>query len=241
MKKKQLKKEVRKLNANSALLFDTAMERINAQAAKINDIELELQQFRALEMKVASMDGVLLELYDLRMTGNPIDCGGTLLTESGYSEFCTPIVHSNGKKYSNNGALKSENKSKANEYPTGTNAELRNTVARLQNRLKQMSVFNPSDNSFIVQQVADNTSRYKQLLDQAANDNQQLRNCIEELERKLAVPPADVTGYEDAFIDGFNFAKVLIPSEQRTDEQLRIAYHDKAVQRAVFPDTINGE
>ncbi len=225
MKKKQLKKEVRKLNANSALLFDTAMERINMVSETIKQHTKEL--------------------YDLRMTGNPIDCGGTLLTESGYSEFCTPIVHSNGKKYSNNGALKSENKSKANEYPTGTNAELRNTVARLQNRLKQMSVFNPSDNSFIVQQVADNTSRYKQLLDQAANDNQQLRNCIEELERKLAVPPADVTGYEDAFIDGVRYAEqhMFNPAgheENNSDYELRSLYHDRAVQRAVFPDVING-
>ena len=225
MKKKQLKKEVRKLNANSALLFDTAMERINMVSETIKQHTKEL--------------------YDLRMTGNPIDCGGTLRTESGYSEFCTPIVHSNGKKYSNNGALKSENKSKANEYPTGTNAELRNTVARLQNRLKQMSVFNPSDNSFIVQQVADNTSRYKQLLDQAANDNQQLRNCIEELERKLAVPPADVTGYKDAFIDGVRYAEqhMFNPAgheENNSDYELRSLYHDRAVQRAVFPDVING-
>ena len=179
MKKKQLKKEVRKLNANSALLFDTAMERINMVSETIKQHTKEL--------------------YDLRMTGNP----------------------------------------------TGTNAELRNTVARLQNRLKQMSVFNPSDNSFIVQQVADNTSRYKQLLDQAANDNQQLRNCIEELERKLAVPPADVTGYKDAFIDGVRYAEqhMFNPAgheENNSDYELRSLYHERAVQRAVFPDVING-
>lgn len=136
-------------------------------------------------------------------------------------------------------AAESMPKDKRKAYPSGTNAELRNTIARLQKRLKQVTEFHEMDDGHIVAKddVIAKLSRYNErqldTIEFLRRENQQLKD-------KLSAPTADVTGYEDAFIDGFNFAKVLTPS-QRMDDQLRSVYHDRAVQRAVFPDVINGE
>ena len=137
-------------------------------------------------------------------------------------------------------AAESMPKDKRKAYPTGTNAELRNTIARLQKRLKQVTEFHEMDDGHIVAKD-DVIERLRAQLNKQQEQNGRLFAKIEELERKIAAPAADVTGYEDAFIDGYKYAWSGKQTYVTDEYQLRSVYHDRAVQRAVFPDVINSE
>jgi hypothetical protein len=68
-----------------------------------------------------------------------------------------------------------------------------------------------------------------------------LRNRILELEKQLAAPAVDTKGYENAFIDGVRYANNWpVSSNEMDDDTLRGVAHKSAIEKLVFPDTING-
>lgn len=131
------------------------------------------------------------QLYDMRMTGNPIDCGTA--TKVGNinipNTYCTDAVRDDGSVITKDNVIR----------------------------------------------------KLKDLLTKEEERTQTLLTDVDDLKRRLAAPAADVKGYEDAFIDGHDYALNNAPfSYTATADQLRELYHDCAVQKAVFPDVING-
>lgn len=145
-------------------------------------------------------------------------------------------------------------KPKRQQYDTGTNAELRNIIARLRKELSLYRAREFESQMGFMQFVnkggikPESNSRSKddvivklnsELID-AQIELVRLRDYAAGLEQQLAAPAVDTKGYEDAFIDGIWYSK-RYPSQvsQLSDDELRAEYHHDAVQKAVFPDTIN--
>lgn len=165
-------------------------------------------------------------------------------------DSCAPIVV--GMDYVTKEPVNT--KPKRQQYDTGTNAELRNIIARLRKELSLYRAREFESQMGFMQFVnkggikPESNSRSKddvivklnsELID-AQIELVRLRDYAAGLEQQLAAPAVDTKGYEDAFIDGIWYSK-RYPSQvsQLSDDELRAEYHHDAVQKAVFPDTIN--